>query len=310
MRHQSRDIIGNFILAISFCVDNECLNCLQYQWWQQSAARMVTHIESDEQFEQVLACSQATGKPTIVDFSAVWCGPCKRIFPTLETCAQRFGDLATFLKVDIDSAPETARKHGISSIPHVRAIDGASQTIFDVVGAQTAQLEKNLNWLLTSLREQKGDKAGAEQEFAEARPANNQEAKQTDNAGEDANNHQEADQAAATHNKLIYIDSDQDWIQLATEVAERSVPSLVQFSAAWCGPCRRMYPAMDQLVAEVGDRCIFARVDIDGAPTIAKTYNVSAVPYFAVFDAHGRNVDELRGADRNALTALVMRYVN
>lgn len=56
-------------------------------------------------------------KPTLVDFHAIWCGPCKMMEPVLKLVHQKLGDKITFLKVDIDKNPAAANAYGISGVP-------------------------------------------------------------------------------------------------------------------------------------------------------------------------------------------------
>lgn len=57
------------------------------------------------------------GKPVIIDFYAVWCGPCKVLSPIIEELAEEYKDKAEFFKVDVDSEKQLATRYGISSIP-------------------------------------------------------------------------------------------------------------------------------------------------------------------------------------------------
>ena len=56
-------------------------------------------------------------KPTLVDFYADWCGPCKMMSPLIESTKKDLGDGATVLKIDIDKNSDVAIKYGIRSIP-------------------------------------------------------------------------------------------------------------------------------------------------------------------------------------------------
>lgn len=56
-------------------------------------------------------------KPSIVDFYATWCGPCKRLSPVLEELSKEYAGRVNFYKVDVDKEKDIARAFGISSIP-------------------------------------------------------------------------------------------------------------------------------------------------------------------------------------------------
>ena len=55
-------------------------------------------------------------KPALVDFYAVWCGPCKMMSPVVDQIAEENDDIVVG-KVDVDEAEEITEKYGISSIP-------------------------------------------------------------------------------------------------------------------------------------------------------------------------------------------------
>lgn len=55
----------------------------------------------------------------MVDFWAVWCGPCKMLSPAVEEIAEQYGDKVLVGKVNVDEEPELARRFGVMSIPTV-----------------------------------------------------------------------------------------------------------------------------------------------------------------------------------------------
>ena len=58
-------------------------------------------------------------KPTLVDFWAPWCGPCKMMTPIIEETKSKLGDKATVLKVNVDENKEVSMKYGVRSIPTI-----------------------------------------------------------------------------------------------------------------------------------------------------------------------------------------------
>ncbi|MEO7503468.1 MAG: thioredoxin [Gemmatimonadaceae bacterium] len=69
----------------------------------------------------------------------------------------------------------------------------------------------------------------------------------------------------------------------ARTVAESEVPVLVDFYADWCGPCKMMAPAVDQLAAAYSGRAIVAKLNTDQAPTTSMSFNIRGIPTSIVF---------------------------
>ncbi len=72
---------------------------------------------------------------TVVDFTASWCGPCRKISPYMDQLAEDFPGKATVVKVDIDQAKEIAKRYAVRSIPAVLMFK-AGQTVETIVGVK------------------------------------------------------------------------------------------------------------------------------------------------------------------------------
>lgn len=65
-----------------------------------------------------------TTKPTLVDFYATWCGPCKLVHPILDDLKKQLGDKITILKIDVDKNPSVSDQFKIRSVPTLMLFKG------------------------------------------------------------------------------------------------------------------------------------------------------------------------------------------
>lgn len=87
--------------------------------------------------------------------------------------------------------------------------------------------------------------------------------------------------------------------------AQARVPVLVDFWAAWCGPCRLVAPELKRAAHELSGKAVVLKVDTDRYPALASRFNVSGIPNFVVLQG-GRVVRQQAGAlGHKHLVALV-----
>jgi thioredoxin 1 len=87
-------------------------------------------------------------EPVVVDFYAIWCGPCQYMEPTLEDAAEDFEGKVNFFKVNIDESRDLAIEQNITSIPTLMFIKDGKVLLRHVGTLSLEEIEDKINTIL------------------------------------------------------------------------------------------------------------------------------------------------------------------
>ncbi|MCC6890913.1 MAG: thioredoxin [Hyphomicrobiales bacterium] len=93
------------------------------------------------------------------------------------------------------------------------------------------------------------------------------------------------------------------------EVLKAPCPVVVDFWAEWCGPCRMIAPALEQIASSLGSKVKIVKLNIDENPRTATKYNIQSIPTLMIFKDGGPSSRQIGAAPKQKLEQWIASVV-
>lgn len=92
-------------------------------------------------------------------------------------------------------------------------------------------------------------------------------------------------------------------------VLQSKTPVLVDFWAAWCGPCRTLAPIVEAIAEQYGDAVRVFKLNVDGSPAVAQRYGIQEIPTLILFQDGAEEERILGVANREKISRTIDRHI-
>ena len=101
--------------------------------------------------------------------------------------------------------------------------------------------------------------------------------------------------------QIVHLSDD----SFESEVLKSSMPVLVDYWAAWCGPCKMIAPVLDEIAGEYADRIKVAKLNIDDNPNTPPRYGIRGIPTLMLFKDGEVEATKVGAVSKSQLTAFI-----
>lgn len=86
-------------------------------------------------------------------------------------------------------------------------------------------------------------------------------------------------------------------------------PAVIDFYADWCGPCKMITPALQQLSKEYEGKVSFYKINVDDEPELAQTWGISSIPTIMFFNSKGESIVKLGALPKNEIKKIIENII-